>query len=528
MTQKTLGVTLLLCAAFTQQTAFAQETDYHTVSFSYNLPPTLKVEGAAPKTFDLKVLLAGDDPVSAALATDAGKAARKELSGNNYKVSFADLQQVDSTTIGDLHIIALLQLFQRKGALSSSGGIMTTNVAIYTSVRNGEGIELYNKQLTDENFSTSYGAALTNAQLNQLVVETAVAKCLDGFQKALTGYTITLNSKLADLEGVKKMPELKPFGDQVKELSATLSKNGIEAFCTGAEKYLSFWQQQADNHLEKNGEEVKRAAYQNLALYYILKGNTEKAREIIEAYKPVDKVVKEMMGLLKYKNSDDLETLIAKMDPEKKTLALSPPDKRITLSEAVMRFIYLKIEGTVNIDDRKNTGTYTGTLYIKKPEPASGKQGGGIVDLGAADFDMLIMYKDNGVDKDIKTKLSKIKSLKDNSSGNYTVIKAGTNMLGDMSSVSIGSDTYILMKETYASAKVSLYRIMLPQPDGSENSMLIRKAGDPKGVRTKLLNFRKNLSEYLADCTATTDMIKQSKNINGDINRILETYSSCN
>jgi hypothetical protein len=139
-----------------------------------------------------------------------------------------------------------------------------------------------------------------------------------------------------------------------------------------------------------------------------------------------------------------------------------------------------------------------------------------------------IKYKDNGADKEILTKLSKVKSLKDNSSNNYTVIKAGDNMLGDMSSVSIASDTYILMKETYVSPKISLYRILLPQPEGSENSMLIRKAGDPKGVRTRLLNFRKNLTDYLADCTATTDMIKQSKNINNDINKILETYTSCN
>ena len=83
------------------------------------------------------------------------------------------------------------------------------------------------------------------------------------------------------------------------------------------------------------------------------------------------------------------------------------------------------------------------------------------------------------------------------------------------------------MKETFASAKISLYRIMLPTPPGSENSMLIRKAGDPKGVRTQLINFKKNLTDYLGDCNATTDMIKQSKNLNGDINKILETYSLC-
>jgi hypothetical protein len=404
---------------------------------------------------------------------------------------------------------------------------MTTNISLYTSVSNGEGYQLYSKQFADENFSTSYGAALTRQQLTQVVIENAIGKSLQDFQNAMTGYTATVTTKLADLSDVKKIPELKAFETQVKELKEALSKNGIDAFCTAAEKYLPFWQQQADNHLEKNGDEVKRAAYQNLALYYVLKGNSTKARETIEAYKPVDKIVKELMGLLKYKNSDDLEQLMVKLDPEKKILAISPADKKITLNEAVTRFMYLKIDGTATVDDKKIGGAYTGTVYIKKPEPGP-KKSSGMVDLGATDFPVSIKYKENGADKEILTKLSKVKSLKDNSSNNYTVIKAGDNMLGDMSSVSIASDTYILMKETFVSPKISLYRILLPQPEGSENSMLIRKAGDPKGVRTKLLNFRKNLTDYLADCTATTDMIKQSKNINNDINKILETYTSCN
>lgn len=521
-------ITLCMCTLFTAQTVFAQEVSYHTVNFTFDLPPTLKVQGEAPKTFDLKVILAGDDPVSASYASDAAKALRKEVNNTHYKIGFNDLQQVDSTVIGDLHVISILQFMQQKAGLSGSGGIMTSNIAIYTSLRNGEGMELYNRQFNDENFSTSYGPALTSSALNQLVMENAVAKSLEGFKRELTGYQGYLNTKLADLNDVKKIPELKAFEEQMKELKTALSKNGVDAFCTAAEKYLGFWQQQADNHLEKKGDEVKRAAFQNLALYYILKGNTEKARETIEAYKAVDKTESEMMGLLKYKNSEDLEKLMAKLNPEKKVLELSPVGKRITLNEAVTRFIYLKMDGTIAIEDKKNPGTYTGTLYIRKPEPVGRKGGGGIVDLGAADFDVTIKYKDNGEDKEIKTRLSKVKTLKDNNGNNYTVIKAGTNMLGDMSAVSIGSDTYILMKETYATAKISLYRIMLPQPDGSESSMLIRKAGDPKGVRTKMFNFKKNLTEYLSDCTATTEMIKQSQNLNGDINKILDTYTSCN
>jgi len=524
MKQKGLSLALLLFALCAKQTVFAQQTEYHTFTFPYTIPPTFKVEGAAPKTFDLKVLLAGEDPL---FASEASKTLRKELAESNYKISFSGMQQVDSTTIGDLHIITLVQTLQQKAGFSGSGGIMTSNISLYTSVSNGEGVQLFSKQFSNENFSTSYGPALTHSQVNEAVVENAIAKNLEGFQNAMTGYSATVTTKLADLSDVKKLPELKAFEPQVKELKEALSRNGIDAFCTAAEKYLSFWQQQADNHLEKNGDEVKRAAYQNLGLYYILKGNAEKAHATIDAYKIVDKTEKEFMGLLKYKNSEDLEKLMAQLDPEKKVLAISPADKKITLNEAVFRFMYLKIDGTVTIEDKKNGGTYTGTVYIRKPDPGVDKNHG-MMSLDAQDFDMVIKYKDNGANNEIRTKLSKIKSLKDNNSSNYTVIKAGANMLGDMSSVSIGSDSYILMKETFVSPKVSLYRILLPQPDGSESSMLIRKAGDPKGVRTKLINFRKNLTDYLADCTATTDMIKQSKNINTDINRILETYSSCN
>lgn len=86
-------------------------------------------------------------------------------------------------------------------------------------------------------------------------------KCIEDFQKQVSGYNGWLQTKLATLDDVKKLPELKGFDDQEKELGKAL-KISTDAFVTSAEKYVSFWQQQADHHLEKNGDEVKRAAYQ--------------------------------------------------------------------------------------------------------------------------------------------------------------------------------------------------------------------------------------------------------------------------
>ena len=528
MKQKGLVPIFFLGIVLSRQTVVAQETDYHSVNFQYSMPSSIRIEGPAPKTFDLNVILLGADPIFAARESDAVKSLKKELGENNYTVDFPGLQQVDSTVIGDLHIITILQTLQQKAPLSRGGGIMITNVELYTTISNGEGIMVFTKAFKNDTLSTPYGAGLIRPQVNKLVVENAIGQSLKHYQHLLNGYTGWVTARLADLDGVKKMPDLKAFEDQVKELKPILAKEGVDAFCKAAEKYVPFWQQQADNHLEKNGEEVKRAAYQDLSLYFMLKGDVGKAHEAIEAYKPIDKTVKEMM-IIKYKNSEDMEKLLATLYPEKQVLIVSPDDRKIPLKEAVVRFMYLKMEGTVTIDDRKNSGTYTGMLYIKKPVPGEDeKKSNMMLQLDATDFDVTIRYNDNGADKEIVTKLSKVKSLKDKNNANYTVIKGSDNMLGDMGTLSIASDTWILMKETYSSAKISMYRIMLPQPAGSENSMLIRKVGDPKGVRTKLVNFKKNLTDYLADCTATTDLIKQSNNINGDITRILETYSGCN
>jgi hypothetical protein len=99
-------------------------------------------------------------------------------------------------------------------------------------------------------------------------------------------------------------------------------------------------------------------------------------------------------------------------------------------------------------------------------------------------------------------------------------------MLGDMSAVSIGNSSYILMKQTYVNSKISLYRIYFPI-NSSESSMLIKKKNDETGVRTTLINFRKNLTEYLSDCVETAALINNSQDINADINKILDTYGNC-
>src|ERR1700744_539138 len=119
---------LLSGAIFTGQAVLAQETDYHSVNFTYAMPPTITIQGDAPKTFDLKVLLLGEDPIFAIKESDAVKSMRKQLSKNNYQVNFPGLQQMDSTTIGDLHIITVLLTLQLKAAGSSSSGNNIANV----------------------------------------------------------------------------------------------------------------------------------------------------------------------------------------------------------------------------------------------------------------------------------------------------------------------------------------------------------------------------------------------------------------
>jgi hypothetical protein len=342
-------IALTLCSACLTQTLRAQEIDYSTAYFDFDYPQTLNL-GSHIKTFDLKVLILGDDPILAPNNISTDNDLNSKL---NFKISFNGLQQVDSSKIGDLHIVSIVQRFLPKTGYSKNGGSLVADIRILTILTNTDGKELFRKQFSNEAFSATYPAGLTSGDVSKTVVENAISKSLESFQDLLKGYKARMDVKFASVEDVKKYPELKEFENQVKEIKKALSRDGVNSYLTTAEKYLPFWEQQSKSSIAKNPQEIRRAAYQNLGVYYILKGDLVKSREIIEAYKTIDKTQSEMMGLLKTKNSETLLLLIDKLNPKMKTVSSVSADKGITLKAVVSNLFTQRLMGLLLLMIRK-------------------------------------------------------------------------------------------------------------------------------------------------------------------------------
>jgi hypothetical protein len=81
------------------------------------------------------------------------------------------------------------------------------------------------------------------------------------------------------------------------------------------------------------------------------------------------------------------------------------------------------------------------------------------------------------------------------------------------------------MQSTFTSPKVTVYRTVVP---AGGTDYVVKKAGDDKGVKSSMLNARKNLEEYLNDCSSLTEKMKNgSIDKKASVEKIAEEYSSC-
>ncbi len=511
-------IIVLLVVCLSCGAAMGQNVDYHKVNFNIDVKPTLSIDPSI-KTFNYKVFLSNATEQGSDEATK-NRLVSKLATNLDLKLDPLTLD----TTGGDLMIVTVIHRSAFKSIMmypSNKGFSLTKAVNYYTNVYSKAGTIIMSKHYINEGFSTEFKEAWNsddikkNDEYIQRKISTAIINVtLADFRRQISGGNITVESKLADLEAVKKFPELKVMEDQRKELDKLLTSSNKEGFVAKAKEFVPFWESQLSFNASKDSDEVKRAVYQNLALYYLFAGEIEKATNIINLYKPIDKTIKEMFGLVKYRNSDQLEAIVPYFENKVTPLVIAVGEKTYTIDQLVERQRFTIIDGTVVLSGKKG-GTFSGKLRFTNPEPGFEAQQseGGIASLDAADIEFSLLQANGEL---MFSSVSKVKELKDVEGKNYAVIKTGSALLG--------GSAYSLLKEVFVSPKISVFK------DAFQNTseFLVKKPGDEKGIKTSMFNTKKNLKVYLADCATVVANIEATGILQKiDIEKIAQEYTNC-
>jgi hypothetical protein len=482
----------------------AQKIDYYGANLKEKLSPTL-TQYSDYKTYDLQVITTKEEQDKPGVGFNIA-----------YKPVIGNLTQVEKD--GDFHIVVLLQKYSGKLTSASSA---TVDIYMKNTVYDKYGGFVLEEVLESAAFVLYFGRDLSEAErknadiLRGLIMEKLIKANSLSFRDGLYGGTFDKEVKIASLDKVKKIPELQAFDEQVKPLVKALEKNGLEGFKVAAEPSAAYWEKSIA-YAGEDVDEVKRAAYHNLALYNIATKNFDKAREYIELYKPIDKTIKEMMGLIKYKNSEKLEELFNAVNPAMEIAKPIATSTKIATKEDILEnYKYIVVNGSVTVTAKKEAGTYVGKIKINKI-PASSF--GNIVSLDAENITAIIETKDaQGQLKIINTTVSKLENLKDNNGTKYISQKYGTGLLG--------TGYFSFLKSTYSSPKVTVYRSLIPASNGD---YVVKKNGDETGVKNTLINARKNLIEYFNECASLTEKVKSGEiDRKATVEKIAEIYSDC-
>jgi hypothetical protein len=428
-----------------------------------------------------------------------------------YQIKLGSLKQVPVSN--DFHVVSYLRRLSGKFTTDNS---LVANIYLASYIYDRFGNKVSAIYIDKEDRVINFDKPLSKEERNnkdlvrQKIVEKVTESLLQEFVNLMYGSKVAIPFELAGLSDVKKKPELADFSKTVKEIKTTTDIDNLK---TAMEPNVSYWEKMSAYAGEGDIAEVKRAAYQNLSIYNIITGNTDKANDYIEKYKAVDKVHKMMMGLIKIKHSENCEKMLAQLNPPAYEIDENATAK--TLQQLKDDFKYVTINGTVVVDAKKIGGTYTGQIQISKLDNSSG---GGIMSLDAQSAVVLITTKDaSGNAKTITTDLSNITSLKDDKGVEYAIKKFGTGALG--------SAVYNLLKPSYQAEKVTVYRTLIPA--GSDD-YVIKKTGDDKGIKSSLFNSRKQLIEYFNDCTPLTEKLKDGTvNKKEKVETIAAMYNNC-
>jgi hypothetical protein len=500
------SLALLLFLIFSG-TGFSQKVIYTGYDVPVELPPAYP-QYKDYSTYDLSTL---------SLITNPDK------SVNNYdlpyQIKLGNLKQ--TTSQGDFHVVANIERFIAKLTSKSTANL---NVTIKVKIFDRNGTLIKTSAVARDAMAMSIGRHFTDEEiknqrlLSTVMIQNVIDTALSSFNNAFNGVKFKTEIIFGSLSGVKKMPELKEFSDQIDNISKASVSSTATEFKSTLEKSVPYWEKMANYAGEGEVNEVKRAAYQNLAMFNILAGKLDKAKEYIEIYKPIDKVFSAMFGLLKVKYSEECEKKLGEFYPNafQNTTQVVADTKIVTKEDLLDLEKFVTINGSVSLKGKRHTGTYTGVTKITRYAMPSGS--GNIASLDKASDDMFVEGKDeNGnVVKFSGSSLDLVSAKADN--GDMYVMKSLGAMFG------VGGES-VFMKSSYNSSKITVYRNYFKETE----DFFIVKTGDAEGLKYADSKSRKKLAEYLSDCTDLVTKLKDKTVAeNEKIEKIAELYTNCN
>lgn len=478
--------------------ASAQKTYYVGVEIPIKVPPAYP-QYKEYRTYDLSM-------ISFVAPEDKSLKKYEELP---YEIKLGDLKKSNN---GDMHVVASLSGFvTRLTSKSNATGFVSLRVSVYD--RNGN--KLKSARLHRENFNMSLGRKFTDEEIKNsdlvstVIIQNAIDTALQSFNLSFSGSVIKPEFMLGALKDVKDKPELKEFSKQPDEIYKAVQTNNPAELKIVLDNYLPYWEKMAAYAGEGEVNEVKRAAYQNLIVYYTVAGNTQKAKEYIAQYKPIDKIVSAAFGLYKVKYSEQCEQRLNEFFPSFTTANQSSVP--VTIAELIDREQYLTLSGNIKLGGKRKAGDYSGVIKITKISLPAGAPGYKAPDKPGDD---VFITTSDGQNFSITS--SDIIQVKVNENELYTAKVFGA-MMG------VGG-ALVIMKSSYISPRITVYRSYFPDGD----DYFIVKAGDTEGLTQSPFKARKKLAEYLSDCPDLSQKLKD-KVISEDEREenIAQLYTEC-
>ena len=501
-----LRLLCLFAIALTTLKTKAQNVYFNGIQFAENVPPAF-TQCKDYKTYDIAMIplsKPGDESV--------------DYEKLNYQIKLGETKRA---AVGDYHVVGIISKLKGKLASKSSALI---DISLAVSLYDKFGNLLKETAINRDAFLINLGRELNEVErkdqplLYTLMVQNTFDTALLGFNRSLKGMTIYPEYAFAALKDIKKLPELKEFETQVNKISS-ISNSENTTIKTTIESYIPFWEKMANYTGEGDVNEVKRAALQNLISYYTYTKSLVKANEYLAAYKPIDKVEKALFGLVRTKNSEVSERRINEMAEYMNAVSGTSTGARTTLVTANeladLTAFFIIENATITLKGKKNSGVYTGRIKLSKLNNTPSEAG--VLDLDKKSTPIVIVGKDaSGATAAFTANISDVVTIKTTNGDLFIQKNIGA-------SFGMGG-TNTLMKNSYSSDKIAVYRAYFPKSD----SYVIKKAGDEDGFTESILKGRKKLFKYLSDCAIIETKLKEgSLNENEAIEKIAELFTNC-
>ena len=426
-------------------------------------------------------------------------------------VSLKSMKQVESA--GDLHIVVLLQ----KYVPTNDGAYVSFYFTMYDKYMNK--VDAY--QSNWENRPTSIQKKIKPAEgfrgTLRANIETALEDIFEYVYKiSAEGSEKKLQVSLAQFEKVKKYPDLQDFNTIVDETQKVLRKEGGNAWLKEiTPDDVKYWSEFINEKDDTENNDIKRVALHNLTVYYTLKNDEKKAREYLKKYEYIDIEIKDGALGEKYKPSKSVAKLAYSVFPK-----ISNPSvltEELSTDEIWERHQYITFKGSAEPTEGSKflKENFKGIIRIMRPEPyyqdPTVNPTGGVNTLGGTDRGAIIkLINDKGLVSKVRSSdVAKI-SLDDNKT-EYVVKK-----------FKLLTFTYfILMERTFNGNKIVLFQELFPE-SGPQNTSTEQRTDytpetyfwmklkdDNEGVQTTVINMKKRVFEYLADCSKLKDKYQE-------------------